>query len=345
MTATEPTKPILRALRGLPNEVTPMWLMRQAGRALPEYRALKAEHGFVKMASTPELAAEVTLQPIRRFGFDGAILFADILTPLMPLDFGIDFAPGPVFEKPLGGAEDLHRVCAPPPGSLDHVAEAIRLIKPQLPAGTAMLGFAGAPFTMASYLLDGGGSREHDRLRAAVYGDPAFFAQLLERLADLTVVYLQEQIDAGAEAVQLFDTWAGLLPLDLYRRTALPAVQRVMRGLEGTVPRLYLIKDGAHLLPGMAESGADALSLDWRQPLDEARAFLGDAFPVQGNLDPGCLLGTPDSVRAAARRVLEQNAGRPGHVFNLGHGLLPQTPLENLQALCDEVRHHDPAAV
>jgi uroporphyrinogen decarboxylase len=145
--------------------------------------------------------------------------------------------------------------------------------------------------------------------------------------------------------VQLFDTWAGLLPLDLYRRTALPAVQRVMRGLEGTVPRLYLIKDGAHLLPGMAESGADALSLDWRQPLDEARAFLGDGFPVQGNLDPGCLLGTPDSVRAAARRVLQQNAGRPGHVFNLGHGLLPQTPLENLQALCDEVRHHDPAAV
>ena len=345
MTAAEPTKPILRALRGLPVETTPMWLMRQAGRALPEYRELKAQHGFVKMASTPELAAEVTLQPIRRFGFDGAILFADILTPLMPLDFGIDFAPGPVFARPLRGPEDLHRVVAPPQGSLDHVAEAIRLVKPELPAGTAMLGFAGAPFTLASYLLDGGGSREHDKLRAAVYGDPRFFAELLERLADLTIAYLQEQIRAGAEAVQLFDTWAGLLPLDLYRQLALPAVQRVMRGLEGTVPRLYLIKDGAHLLAGMAESGADGLSLDWRQPLDEARAFLGDRMVVQGNLDPGCLLGTPDAVRAAARRVLDQNAGRPGHVFNLGHGLLPQTPLENLQALCEEVRHHDPAAV
>ena len=299
----------------------------------------------MKMASTPELAAQVTLQPIQRFGFDGAILFADILTPLMPLDFGIDFRPGPIFEKPLQGVDDLHRVKTPPAGSLDHVAETIRLIRPQLPADCTMLGFAGAPFTLASYLLDGGGSREHARLRAAVYGDEKFFTQLLDRLADLTIAYLQEQIQAGAEAVQLFDTWAGLLPRDVYRRTALPAVQKVMRGLDGTVPRLYLIKDGAHLLADMAESGADALSLDWRQPLGEARDFLGASFPVQGNLDPGSLLGDEKSIRSAVREVICQNNGRPGHVFNLGHGLLPQIPVENVGILVDEVRSQAHAKV
>ncbi|RMH02364.1 MAG: uroporphyrinogen decarboxylase [Planctomycetota bacterium] len=338
-------KPLLRALRGQPVERTPIWLMRQAGRALPEYRALKEEHGFVEMTTTPELAAEATLQPVRRFGFDGAILFADILTPLMPLDFGIDFAPGPIFARPLAGPEDLHRVQPPPAGSLDHVAAALSLIRAELPAQTALLGFAGAPFTLAAYLLDGGGSREHARLRAAVYGDPGFLAELLDRLADLTVSYLRLQIEAGAEAIQLFDTWAGLLPLPVYRRTALPAVRKIMRALAGTVPRIYLVKDGAHLLDGMAESGADALSLDWRQPLGAARDRLGPGVAVQGNLDPGCLLGEPAAVRAAARAVLAENAGRPGHVFNLGHGLLPQTPLANIEALCEEVRRHDPAAV
>jgi len=335
------SKPLLEALAGRPTDRTPIWLMRQAGRVLPEYRALKAEHGFVKMASTPELAAQVTLQPIQRFGYDGAILFADILTPLMPLDFGIDFQPGPVLEKPLEGAEDLSRVCAPPQGSLDHVAEAIRLVREDLPEECTMLGFAGAPFTLAAYLLDGGGSREHARLRAAAWGQPEFFRELLERLADLTIVYLQEQIQAGAEAVQLFDTWAGLLPMDLYRRTALPAAQRVFQGLEGTVPRLYLVKDGSHLMPAIQESGADALSLDWRTPLGATRTVLGD-LPVQGNLDPGALLGTPESVAAAAQAVLDENAGRPGHVFNLGHGLLPQTPLENLEALLATVRGNTP---
>ncbi len=337
-------KPLLRALRGLPVERTPLWLMRQAGRVLPEYRELKSEYGFVAMTTTPELAARVTLQPVERFGFDGAILFADILTPLMPLDFGIDFRPGPVFARPLRGPEDLSRVVAPPPGSLDHVAEALRLARADLPEGCALLGFAGAPFTLASYLLDGGGSREHARLRAAVYGRPEFLRELLHRLADLTIHYLEGQIAAGAEAVQLFDTWAGLLPESVYRRVALPAVQRVMGALEGRVPRIYLIKDGAHLLAPMAESGADALSLDWRQPLGAARDFLGPEIAVQGNLDPGALLGTPESVRAAARAVLAENRGRPGHVFNLGHGLLPQTPLENLDALCAELRDHEPAS-
>lgn len=336
-------KLVLQALRCEPTSRVPIWLMRQAGRVLPEYRALKAEHGFVKMASTPELAAEVTLQPIRRFGYDGAILFADILTPLMPLDFGIDFAPGPVFSKPLQGAEDLDRVVLPPSGSLDHVSEAIKLVVPQLPAHTAMLGFAGAPFTMASYMLDGGGSREHARLRAAAFGDEKFFKELLERLADITISYLQQQIDAGVEAVQLFDTWAGLLSADQYRRLVLPSVQRVFAGLANTVPRLYLVKDGAHLLEPMAETGADALSLDWRQPLDEARAFLGDGFAVQGNLDPGILLGSAAAVRAAATDILRQNAGRPGFVFNLGHGLLPQIGVENIEVLCDVVRNYEHA--
>lgn len=329
-------KILLRALRGQSVERTPMWLMRQAGRVLPEYRALKAEHGFVKMASTPELAAEVTLQPIRRFGWDGAILFADILTPLMPLDFGIDFKPGPVFEKPLEGPQDLHRVKSVEGDGLGHVAEAIRLVKAELPADCTMLGFAGAPFTMASYLLDGGGSREHARLRAAVYRADGFFEDLLSRLADMTISYLQMQIDAGAEAVQLFDTWAGLLDERTYRKHALPAVQRIFAALKGQVPLLYLIKDGAHLVEAMGESGCDGVSLDWRMPFAEAREKLPDMV-VQGNLDPGTLLGDASVVEEAARAILDANAGRPGHVFNLGHGLLPQTPIENLQVLKDTV--------
>jgi len=332
-------KLLLRALRGEAVERTPVWLMRQAGRVLPEYRELKAQHGFVKMATTPELAAQVTLQPVQRFGWDGAIYFADILTPLMPLDFGIDFKPGPVFEKPLQGPEDLARVHALPPDGLAHVTEALRLAKAGLPQGCTLLGFAGAPFTMASYLLDGGGSREHARLRQALYADGNFFSELMTRLADLTIGYLQLQIDAGVEAVQLFDTWAGLLDETMYRRYALPAVQRIFAGLGNRVPRLYLIKDGSHLLDSMAESGADALSLDWRSPLGASRDRLGD-MPVQGNLDPGALLGSAAETRAAVQRVLDENAGRPGHVFNLGHGLLPQTPLENLAVLKETVHAH-----
>jgi len=337
-------KRLLRALRREPVDRTPVWLMRQAGRALPEYRALKAKHGFLGMASDPELATEVTLQPVRRFGFDGAILFADILTPLLPLDFGIEFAPGPRLARPLRGPEDLARVHAPPAGSLDHVAETLRRVRAELPAETTLLGFAGAPLTLAAYLL-ASNSRDHGELRAALYGRPDFFRELLDRLADLTVAYLDLQVAAGAEAVQLFDTWAGLLGEAEYRAFALPAVQRVMAGLAGTVPRIYLVKDGAHLLEAMAESGADALSLDWRIPLDLAWERLGDDLALQGNLDPGVLLGSPEAVRAGVRDVLRRNGGRPGHVFNLGHGLLPSTPLENIAILVEEVRCHVPAGL
>ena len=342
MTEATPTKPLLAALRRTPVERTPIWLMRQAGRALPEYRELKAQHGFLGLATTPELAARVTLQPVERFGFDGAILFADILTPLLPLDFGIEFRPGPVLERPLRGTGDLDRVRPPQPADLAYIAEAIRLVRAELPARTAMLGFAGAPFTLAAYLL-GSNSRDHSEVRAALYGEPQWFHELLERLAELTVSYLRLQVQAGAEAVQLFDTWAGLLAEPEYRRFVLPSVQMIFRELGDSVPRIYLIKDGAHLLDAQGEAGADALSLDWRVPLDEARARLGDGFAYQGNLDPGVLLGSPESVRAAVRDVLRRNGGRPGHVFNLGHGLLPSTPLENLQTLVDEVRQHAPA--
>lgn len=333
-------KLLLKALRREPVPRTPIWLMRQAGRCLPEYRALKEEHGFLKMATQPDLAAEVTLQPIRRFAWDGAILFADILTPLVPLDFGIEFAPGPRIARPLRDEDDLVKLKRLPEEALEHVSEALRLVRDGLPEETALLGFAGAPFTLAAYLLDGGGSRDHACLRQALYGRPRFFTRLLERLAELGAAYLDLQVRAGAEAVQLFDTWGGLLAEPEYRRFALPAAQRALQGVAGRVPCVYLVKDGAHLLEAAAESGADALSLDWRIPLDEARTRLGPEMAVQGNLDPGALLGTPETVRAAAREVLERNGGRPGHVFNLGHGVLPATPLENLSALAEEVRSH-----
>jgi len=318
--------------------------MRQAGRTLPEYRELKKRHGFLELATTPELAAQVTLQPVERFGFDAAILFSDILTPLLPLDFGIAFRPGPVLERPVRGPQDLGRVQPPPAGSLDHVAKTLRMVQAALPPATALLGFAGAPFTLAAYLLDGGGSREHAGLRAALYGDPAFLAEFLDRLAALTISYLEIQIEAGAEAVQLFDTWAGLLPEPVYRRTALPAARKVLQAVGGKVPCIYFVKDGAHLIAAMAEAGARCLSLDWRAPLDAARKLLGPGVAVQGNLDPGALLGSTQTVRQAARGILAGNAGRPGHVFNLGHGILPQTPLENISILLEEVREHEPAA-
>lgn len=336
-------KILIRAMRGKPVERTPVWLMRQAGRVLPEYRALKEQHGFVKMSSTPELAAQVTLQPIERFGWDGAILFADILTPLMPLDFGIDFAPGPVLERPLQGMDDLHRVHSPDPKAISHVPEALKLIGESLPSECSLIGFAGAPFTLAAYLLDGGGSREHAELRRAVYRGDSFFGELMTRLADLTIDYLSIQIEAGAEAIQLFDTWAGILDEVTYRQHVLPSVQRIFEGIGGAVPRIYLVKDGAHLLNSLTDTGADVLSLDWRIPLDQARQQLGD-MPVQGNLDPGALLGSSDEIRRATLAVLNMNGGRPGHIFNLGHGLIPQIPIEALQIMKDTILSHDAAA-
>ncbi len=337
-------KSILSALACQPAASTPVWLMRQAGRTLPEYRALKKDHGFLELATTPELAAQVTLQPVERFGFDAAIFFADILTPLLPLDFGIAFRPGPVLERPVRGPEDLGRVCIPPAGSLGHVTQTLRMVQAALAPETALLGFAGAPFTLAAYLLDGGGSREHAGLRTALYGDPAFLSEFLDRLAALTISYLELQIEAGVEAIQLFDTWAGLLPEPVFRRTALPAARKVLQAVGHRVPAIYFVKDGAHLTAAMGEAGARCLSLDWRAPLDAARKLLGPGVAVQGNLDPGVLLGTPQAVRQAAREILSRNAGAPGHIFNLGHGILPQTPLENISVLLEEVREHEPAA-
>lgn len=331
-------KLLLQALRCEPVTRTPVWLMRQAGRVLPEYRRLKEEHGFVKMATTPELAAQVTLQPIQRFHWDGAILFADILSPLMPMDFGIDFQPGPKISRPLVGTGDANRVRLPESDELSHVSEAIRLVRASLPADVAMLGFAGAPFTLAAYLF-GSNSRDHSEIRRMVYGNPSYFREVLERLADLTIAYLQMQIEAGAEAVQLFDTWGGLLGRPQFRTWELPVVQRIFRELPA-VPKIYLVKDGAHLLEDSLESGAQALGLDWRVLLDDARKKAGPGIALQGNLDPAALLGEPEQVRLAVREILDRNRACPGHIFNLGHGLLPSTPLENLSHLLAEVRKH-----
>lgn len=339
--------PLVRALRREPVARTPVWLMRQAGRALPEYRELRARHRFLELLTTPELAAEATLQPVRRFGFDGAILFADLLTPLLPLDFEIVFAPGPLVRRPLRGPEDLGRLAPPPPAALEHAAAALRRVRAELPPEVAAIGFAGAPFTLAAYLLDGGPDasvRDLARTRAALYGRPRFLQAVLDRLADLAAAYLQLQVASGAQAVQLFDTWAGMLAEAEYRRFALPAARRVLQALAGSVPTIYFAGAAAHLLDAATESGAHCLSLDWRLPLDAARRRVGSSLALQGNLDPGALLGTPAAVRGAARDVLERNGGSPGHVFNLGHGLLPRTPLENIQALLDTVRPPVPAA-
>ena len=220
------------------------------------------------------------------------------------------------------------------------VYETVGRLAEELPDNVALIGFAGAPWTVATYMVEGRGSRDHAIIKQWAYGDPDGFGQLIDLLVTATVEYLGKQVDAGAEAVQLFDTWAGILDENTYRRAALPAAQKIFAALKDTVPRMYLIKDGSHLMQAMSEAGADALSLDWRTPLDQGRAFLGDHVPVQGNMDPGALLGTADSVRANVQDILDRNAGRPGHVFNLGHGLLPQTPVENLQVLKETVYSH-----
>ncbi|HEU5111200.1 MAG TPA: uroporphyrinogen decarboxylase [Micromonosporaceae bacterium] len=316
----------VRACRGEPVPHTPVWFMRQAGRSLPEYRKVRAGIGMLDSCRRPELVCEITLQPVRRHEVDAAILFSDIVVPVAAAGVDLDIVPGtgPVVAEPVRAAADVERIRPLDAGDVSFVAEAVRLLVAEL-GPVPLIGFAGAPFTLASYLVEGGPSRTHARTKALMYGEPVVWHALCERLAQITLEFLRVQVAAGASAVQLFDSWAGALSEVDYRRYVLPHSARVLGGLaEAGVPRIHFGVGTAELLGAMGEAGADVVGVDWRTPLDRAAARV-DGRAVQGNLDPCALFAPWPVVEAEVRRVLAEGAAVPGHVFNLGHGVLPET--------------------
>ncbi len=317
--------PLLVAARGGRASRVPVWFMRQAGRSLPEYRALRGEGSILDAIHDPELSAEITLQPVRRYGVDAAILFSDIVVPAAAIGFGVDVTPGigPVVTEPFRTEADLARLRPfEPEVDAPYVAETVRLVVRELGSTTPLIGFAGAPFTVASYLIEGRPSRTYGRTKAMLHGAPELWARLLDRLADLAIASLRSQIDAGARAVQLFDSWAGALAPDVYAEHVLPHSAKVLAAV-ADVPRIHFGVGTGELLALMGDAGADVVGIDWRVPLDVARARVPDKA-VQGNLDPAVCLAPWDVVADRARDVLRRNAGRPGHIFNLGHGVLPE---------------------
>ena len=331
---------LLRAARRQPTPVTPVWLMRQAGRYLPEYRAMRARYSFLDLCRHPAAAAEVTLQPVRRFAVDAAILFADILLILEPLDVGLEFArgEGPVIHRPVRDEADVARLKPiDVASSVGFVFDTVRTVRRELPPRVALIGFAGGPFTVASYVVEGGASREYLHTKRLMYEAPGAWHRLMEILAEATVTYLNGQIDAGAQAVQLFDSWIGTLAPDDYRRFVLPHSRAVLRGLRPGVPVIHFGTGTATLLSLMREAGGDVIGLDWRVPLDVGWNTVGHDVGVQGNLDPALLLAKPTLFRERVKDILARAGGRPGHIFNLGHGVHQHTPPEHVAALIDMV--------
>ncbi|MCH6163200.1 uroporphyrinogen decarboxylase [Streptomyces marispadix] len=325
----------LKACRREPVPHTPVWFMRQAGRSLPEYRKVREGIAMLDSCMRPELVTEITLQPVRRHHVDAAIYFSDIVVPLKAIGVDLDIKPGvgPVVAQPVRTRADLERLRPLEPDDVGYVTEAVRLLVREL-GGTPLIGFAGAPFTLASYLVEGGPSRNHERTKAMMYGDPELWAALLDRLAVITGTFLKVQIEAGASAVQLFDSWAGALSEADYRSSVMPASAKVFESVAHYgVPRIHFGVGTGELLGAMGEAGADVVGADWRVPLDEAARRIGPGKPVQGNLDPAVLFAPRDAVEAQARRVLDAARGLEGHIFNLGHGVLPETDPDALTRL------------
>ncbi|MBW8827162.1 MAG: uroporphyrinogen decarboxylase [Acidobacteria bacterium] len=334
--------PFLDACRRLPVEHVPVWFMRQAGRSLPEYRALREKHPrFSAVIEEPELAAEVTLQPVRRHGVDAAILFSDIMTPVQAIVPGVDIHPGkgPVVDEPFRTKADLDRLRPiEPEADLPYVLEAVRLVRAELPPEVALIGFAGAPFTVASYLVEGGKSNDYRHTKALMYGAPDVWAELAGRLADITLATLRAQVAAGAQAVQLFDSWAGNLSAADYARHVLPFSTRIFEGLADLdVPRIHFGVGTMHLVDQLSAAGADVIGIDWRTPMADARRIVGPDKAVQGNLDPTVLFAPVEVIEERTRAVLADAGPEPGHVFNLGWGVLPDTDADALTRVVDIV--------
>ena len=329
----------LRACRREPTDRTPVWFMRQAGRYMAEYRALREKHSLLTLCRTPELAVQVTLQPVHALGVDAAILFSDLLLPLAPLGIPFDFATGegPVIEKPVRSAADVEALRRfEPREALGMVLEAIRLLRSELKV--PLIGFAGAPFTLASYAIEGGHSNHYALTKSLMYREPQTWHRLLGLLSEVVRDYLVAQVEAGVQAVQVFDSWVGALSATDYREFVLPHVRTIFEGLNETkVPTIHFGTGTFHLLPLLREAGGHVIGLDWRTPLDEGWARLGDGVAVQGNLDPTLLFAPRERLLARVDDVLRQAQGRPGHVFNLGHGILPGTNVDNVKAVVEHV--------
>ena len=337
-----PDSLLVRACKTLPVERTPVWFMRQAGRYMAEYRAVRKTHSLIEICKKPQLAADVTITAAEILQVDAAIIFADLLLPLevMGLPFHFSAGEGPVIEQPVRSKEDVMRLRTDLAADLGYVAEAVRLVGKHFGTRLPVIGFCGAPFTLASYMIEGGGSRSYIHAKTMMYSQPKVFDELLGKLASVTAEYATEQVRAGADVIQVFDSWVGCLSVEDYRQYVLPRTTQLVRRLkESGAPVVYFGTDTATLLAAMKETGADVIGLDWRVPLDEGRSRLGgDA--VQGNLDPVTLFSDWEQVRRRAQEILDRAAGRPGHIFNLGHGILPGTPVENVKALAAFVREH-----
>ncbi len=332
--------PFVRACRREPTDFTPIWLMRQAGRYMSEYREIRAKVSFLELCKSVELATEVTVYAAERLGVDAAILFADILLILEPLGFDLEFAKGegPVIHNPIREASDVDRVrpvldMEP----LSYVPAAVASIRAALKTSTPLIGFAGAPFTLACYAIEGGGSRHFDKAKVFMHSDPGAWDRLLTILTDATIVYLNAQADAGAQVLQLFDSWVGILGPDDYRRFVQPHMRRLFAGLKPNCPSIHFGTDTSTLLELQRDAGGDVVGLDWRIDLAEGWRRLGDGVAVQGNLDPTLLFAPVPQIEYQAQRILDQAGGRPGHIFNLGHGIMQHTPVDSVRRLVDFV--------
>jgi uroporphyrinogen decarboxylase len=338
-----PDSLFVRASKAQVTERTPVWFMRQAGRYMPEYRAIRKQYSLIEICKKPEIAAQVTIEAAEILNVDAAIIFADLLLPLevMGLPFHFSAGEGPKIEKPLRSAEDIAGLRTDHAAELGYVSDAVKLVCRHFGSKLPVIGFCGAPFTLASYMIEGGSSRNYLFTKKMMYGAPAAWNELMEKLITVTAEYSAEQVRAGADAIQIFDSWVGCLSVEDYRRYVLPHVTGLVKRLQATgVPVIYFGTDSATLLPSMQETGAEVIGLDWRIPLDTGWQSLGFKGAVQGNLDPVLLFASLQEIRSRATDILRRAAGRPGHIFNLGHGILPETPVENVKALCNFVREH-----
>ena len=338
-----PNSLFVRAAKAQPTERTPVWFMRQAGRYMPEYRAIRKNYSLLEICKKPEIAAQVTIEAAEILEVDAAIIFADLLLPLevMGLPFHFSAGEGPKIERPVRTAQDVAALRTDRAAHLGYVSEAVKLVSKHFGDALAVIGFCGAPFTLASYMIEGGSSRNYVFTKTMMYSAPDAWSELMGKLVSVMAEYSAEQVSAGADTIQIFDSWVGCLSVEDYRRYVLPHATELVKRLQKTgVPVIYFGTDSATLLPSMKETGADVIGVDWRIPLDTGWNSLNYKGAVQGNLDPVLLFADWKELKPRAEDILRQAAGRAGHIFNLGHGILPETPVKNVKALCDFVREH-----
>jgi len=327
----------LDACWGKPVDRTPVWLMRQAGRYLPEYMAVRSKCTFLELCKTPELAAEVSIQPVDYLGVDAAIMFSDILTPVEPMGMKLDFVPGPVFENPIRSMADVEKLRIPQmEQDVPYVLETIKILRRELAGKVPLIGFGGAPFTLACYMVEGKGSKDFAQIKRMMYAAPDVYGALMEKITTMSMEYLNAQITAGAQCIQIFDTWGGILSPADYERYVLPYTVRLINGLNRKeTPVIHFVKGSGAMLDTVMKAGGDVMGLDWHVGLGAARDLIGPQMAVQGNLDPTVLFATQEIIEREVKRVLDENAGRPGHIFNLGHGILPTVPPENARFMVE----------